>query len=80
MSGLRGARIPVTEISGLLAQSLGREKAVAVVDDSRRALGLRGTDVDRDEALRILEHLATQAGLVGIVARFAKAHAILLFT
>ena len=62
-----------------LGESLGREKAEELVGDTARSLGIPGDSYDREQTLRILERLATSAGLVGIVARFAKVRIILQF-
>jgi len=55
-----------------MGQTMGVEKADAVVAEAMASLSLSATDVNQQEALRILEHIASQPGLVGISARFAK--------
>ncbi len=65
-------RLPRLELSKLMAQTMGVEKADAVVAEAMASLSLSATDVNQQEALRILEHIASQPGLVGISARFAK--------
>ena len=65
-------RLPRLELSKLMGQTMGVEKADAVVAEAMASLSLSATDVNQQEALRILEHIASQPGLVGISARFAK--------
>lgn len=75
--GRRGRRLSRFELVSMLAESLGTEKALQAVTAGTAKLGLSTADFDREEALRLLDHLAAEAGLVGIVARFAKARVIL---
>jgi hypothetical protein len=70
-------RLSRTALVDMLAESLGTEKAAQVVADGTAKLGISTPDFDRDQALKILEQLATEPGLVGVVARFAKARVIL---
>lgn len=73
-------RLPRQTLLEYLAASLGQEKAEEVVNQATRELGLPMTgDYNREQTLRLLEHLAAMAGLVGVVARFTKARLILLF-
>ena len=65
-------RLPRLVLSKLMAQTMGLEKADAAVVEAMTALSLTAPDVNQQEALRILEHIASQPGLVGISARFAK--------
>lgn len=65
-------RLPRLELSKLMSQTMGLEKADAMVAEAMTALQLSTADVNQEEALRILEHIAAQPGLVGISARFAK--------
>lgn len=62
---------------GHLSRSLGQEKAEDVVDEAAHQVGIGTDDWERDEALLLLEALANMPGLVGVVARFAKARIIL---
>lgn len=62
------------ELAGMLAESLGAEKATETIEVAAEALGL-GTSVTDQDALRVLAHIAEQPGLVGIAARFAKSRA-----
>jgi hypothetical protein len=55
------------------AATLGLEKSGDVVLASARKLGLpNGDDLRLDQALAIVDDLATVGGLVGVVARFVK--------
>ena len=62
-----------------LSESLGEEKAAEVIAEAARALGYAVDEYDKQQTLQILERLAKQPGLVGIVARFAKVRIILKF-
>ena len=70
-------RLPRAKLVGMLAESLGDEKANQVVSETASRLGFGLTDYDREQALSILEAMAGEPGLVGVVARFAKARVIL---
>ena len=72
-------RMDRADLGRHLGESLGREKAEELVGDTARALGIQGDSYDKAQTLRILEQLAGSAGLVGIVARFAKVRIILQF-
>jgi hypothetical protein len=71
------SRKPVEAIADLIAQALGVEQAKREVDRAAQALGY-GDLVHFSEALKILEHLAKEPGLVGIAAQFAKTRLHLL--
>jgi hypothetical protein len=64
-------RRPISDLVALLAPAIGDEKAKEAVEGAVETLGLRG-DLDRDQALIVLEKIAESQGLVGITARFAK--------
>jgi hypothetical protein len=64
---------------GLLSPSLGVEKSEALIDAAAKRRGLRRSPLSRADALLILEELTQEGGLVGTVARFAKARAHLEF-
>lgn len=61
------------QIVALLSASLGNETAERVVDQALGALFLDGARLSHARALAVLELVALQPGLVGIVARLAKA-------
>jgi len=67
------------EIVGLLASTVGQERAEEAVLEAVRRLGLPARALSRDQTMMVLDDLAARAGLVGVTARFAKARAILLF-
>lgn len=61
------------EISELLAASLGRAKATEALETAANQLKLDLDRVDLSEGMMILKKLELEPGLVGIVARLAKA-------
>ncbi len=61
-----------TQLVALLAPSVGEDIASRTIDRAVAALGLDGTGMNREQAMRVLEFVAQEAGLVGIVARLAK--------
>jgi hypothetical protein len=63
-------------LAKLLSASMGREKAEECISEAAASLGLGGT-FGHDDALRVLEAVATQPGIVGITARFAKSRLLL---
>lgn len=65
------------ELVGLLAESIGQEKASNIISESALRLGLHGENFNKEEVMKILDLVAEEPGLVGIVARFVKARAIL---
>lgn len=62
------------EVAVLLAPTLGVEKSDEVVLDAIRRLKLPEDGLTHPEGLAVLEQLAETEGLVGVAARFAKAH------
>ena len=68
-----------SRLAVLLGASIGQEKASEVIGTAARSLGYFGDEFDQDQTLGILDVLARSGGLVGTVARFAKARVILLF-
>jgi hypothetical protein len=73
-------RLPTAELVRLLGTSMGEEKASEAVRGALEKLRLRvdGT-LSQDEAMAALDELANVKGLVGTVARFAKARVIFVF-
>ena len=61
----------------LLAPALGAEKARDATEAACMKLGLDARVLSRDEALHVLDELTTNDGIVGVVARFAKARFLL---
>ncbi len=64
-------------VVSMLARSLGDEKARDVVAAAMGELKLSGDRLSDAEALLVLERLASRDGVVGTVARFAKARLLL---
>lgn len=62
------------DVTAMLSRSLGEEVAAAAVVRVAEAMGL-GNELSVDAAMRVLETLANEPGLVGIAARFSKARA-----
>ena len=60
-----------------LASSVGADKATAAVSRCCAELRVTYEDWSHDEALRVLERLAEDEGVIGTVARFAKVRVIL---
>jgi len=71
--------MPATEIAALLAPSIGEERARELVEAAVRKLGYKADALDREQATRVFDELAKATGVVGAVARFAKARALLQF-
>ena len=69
--------VALSELAGLLAASLGDAKARAAVETAVEALGLSGPELEARDAYRVLEQISEVPGIVGTVARFAKARFIL---
>lgn len=65
--------VALLKLVTMLGASLGDEKARALVDDVVQRRHLSRETFTRDDAFIVLEELARQPGVVGTVARFAKA-------
>jgi hypothetical protein len=65
------------DLVGLLAPALGAEKARDATESSCGKLGFDARTLSRDEALHVLDDLTKNEGIVGVVARFAKARFLL---
>jgi hypothetical protein len=72
-------RLSKSQLVALLAPTLGMEKGAEVVGMAATRLGYLQDDLDRTQALAVMDSLANGEDLVGIVAQFAKARLILLF-
>ena len=69
---------PRRVLADMLGRSLGADKARETVNAAATQLGI-GEDLQRDEALRLLERVAQQPGIIGIAARFAKSRVHLVW-
>lgn len=69
-------RIPRGEIVHMLS-ALGEAKALEVVNRAATRMQQSSDNYDSQIALQMLEIIASEPGLVGIAARFAKARALL---
>jgi hypothetical protein len=72
------ANVTLSELVEVLSKSLGKEKAEDVVAAAKQ-LGIIDDAVPKEKALSILERLASQPGITGVAARFAKTRFILRF-
>jgi hypothetical protein len=68
---------PVVDLLALLAPALGAEKARDATEAAAAKIGADVQALTRDDALRVLDVLASTEGIVGVVARFAKARFLL---
>jgi hypothetical protein len=68
--------ISFARVVELMAPALGTEKSEELVTASAKNLGYAAESLDVARALRILESLESQAGLVGVAARFAKSRVV----
>ena len=69
--------VSAADVCALLAPSLGEEQAREVVAKYAAALHLPPEAFPRKDALDLLDAMAVEAGVVGVVARFAKARLLL---
>lgn len=68
-------RIEPSSLAALLAPTVGEEKAQELVARGMADAGV--TQLTRDTALALLEKLASDSGIVGVAARFAKVRFLL---
>jgi len=80
MNGSSAATRTRQDLAKLLSASMGIEKAHECVVAAAIALGLGGDELTQEEALLVLEHIASVPGIVGVTARFAKSRVHLLWT
>jgi hypothetical protein len=76
---LGGAGAPPFTIDLLpwLAPALGREKARDATTAAAHRLGLDPRSLSREQAMTVLDELAREGGIVGVVARFARSRLVL---
>jgi hypothetical protein len=73
------ATIGVHEVIGQIAPLLGADWAEAAVQASQRKLALPRERLDHEQAVRLLDDLGHQDGLVGMTARFVRARVLARF-
>ena len=79
-AGKRIERLDSGEIVKLLAATLGTDKGRETLAAALVQLGFSDRNgLDRTQALAVLDHIAREPGIVGVVARFSKARVILRF-
>lgn len=71
------ASTAVVDLVPLLAPAIGVEKAREAIESGAARLGLDGRTLSQESALAVLDLLAKTEGIVGVVARFAKARFLL---
>ena len=69
--------IRLDDLASSLGRSLGDAKAEETVQKAAAALGFAGPSVTFEQAVKLLESLVAQGGVVGTVARFAKVRFLL---
>ncbi len=77
--GWPGTTVTADDVAALLASALGADKAQEVVIAAVRRLGFTTAQLDKGQAMTLLDHLAAEPGVVGLCARFGKARLILRF-
>jgi hypothetical protein len=70
-------RAVAVDLLPLLAPALGTEKARDAVTTTAQRLRFDPQSLSREQALAVLDELAGSEGIVGVVARFAKARFLL---
>jgi hypothetical protein len=61
----------------MLASSIGGAAALERINRTCRTLNYLDLELDREQALAVLERISGEPGIVGISARFAKSRIIL---
>lgn len=70
-------RLAAVDLLPLLAPALGTEKARDAVTTTAQRMRFDPQSLTREQALTVLDDLAGSEGIVGVVARFAKARFLL---
>lgn len=73
-------RIDTSRLVELMAPTLGQAKSHDAVMETAKELSLNSAYVTPEEAVLLLQRLEEQPGLIGIVARLAKARIRLQIT
>jgi hypothetical protein len=66
-------RIDALELRDMLAHALGDEKSYEVVTEAAGRLRKSLTSLNTEDAVEILDDLATDSGIIGVAARLARA-------
>lgn len=75
MSARRSATILVEMLQNSLGPQVAHERVLRAIHELR----LDHSSLSEDEAMRVLEKLASEKGLVGLSARFVKARLVLVW-
>jgi hypothetical protein len=70
---LRADMLELRELVEMFAGATGHERAKELIERAVAVEGAAGPTVPRSVAIKVLEGLASEPGVVGVVARFAKA-------
>jgi hypothetical protein len=70
---VRGDVLEQRELVEMFAGATGHERAKELIERAAAAQGATGAVMPRSVAIKVLEGLASEPGVVGVVARFAKA-------
>jgi hypothetical protein len=73
------ATIGVHEVIAQLAPLLGADRAEAAIHATLRKLGLPRERIDHEQAVRLLDDLGHQDGLIGMTVRFARTRVLARF-
>jgi hypothetical protein len=74
------ATIGVHEVAAQLTPLLGADKTEAALHASMRRLGLPRERLDREQAIRLLDDLGHQDGVVGMTVRFVRGRVLARFS
>jgi hypothetical protein len=77
LRAVRGEALSRSELTDLLAPTLGEEKSDELVLETLRRLGYPLDVFSLPQGLAVLENLALVEGLVGVAASFARAHLLM---
>lgn len=66
-------RVKRSEIAALLGPNVDAARSARAVDDAARELGVQTESLTPQQAIKVLDALANEDGVVGVAARFAKA-------
>ena len=72
-----GQLITIETLAAFFEQALGAERSRELIVECAARENISDASLTREQALIILEKLASSTGLVAVVARFAKARLLL---